>query len=84
MLENVHKYAHHTGVVSDDNIDDAWVFVCSLYGIGEKDVRGIDDARHSFFVKAKQDLDVLHPTHGALELHITRANYQAKIWLQAD
>ena len=32
----------------------------------------------------KRDLDVLPPTHGALELHITRANYQAKIWLQAD
>ena len=27
---------------------------------------------------------MLPPTHGALELHITRANYQAKIWLQAD
>ena len=37
-----------------------------------------------FFVKAKHDLDVLPPTHGALELHITRANYRAKIWLQAD
>ena len=37
-----------------------------------------------FFVKAKRDLDVLLPTHGALELHITRANYQVKIWLQAD
>ena len=35
-----------------------------------------------FFVKAKRDLDVLPPTHGALELHITRAIYQAKIWLQ--
>ena len=27
---------------------------------------------------------MLPPTHSALELHITRANYQAKIWLQAD
>ena len=35
-----------------------------------------------FFVKAKRDLDVLPPTHGALELHITSAIYQAKIWLQ--
>ena len=24
------------------------------------------------------------PTHGALELHITRINYQAKIWLLAN
>ena len=37
-----------------------------------------------FLVKAKRDLDVLPPTHGALELQITRANYQAKIWLQLD
>ena len=79
------KYAHLlTGVVRDDNVDDAWAFVCSLYGIGEKDVRGFDDARHTLFAKAKSDLDVLPPIHGALELHITRANYQAKIWLQAD
>ena len=35
-------------------------------------------------MKVKRDLEVLYPTHGALELHITRANYQAKIWLQAD
>ena len=42
-------------------------FVCSLYGIGENDVRGIDDARHSLVVKAKRDIDVLPSTHGALE-----------------
>ena len=35
-------------------------------------------------MKAKRDLDVLPPTHGALKLYITRANYQAKIWLQVD
>ena len=59
-------------LVRDDNIDDDWAFVRSVYGIGEKDVRVID-ARHSHFVKAKRDLDVLPPTHGA-ELHLTRAN----------
>ena len=48
-----------------------------LYGIGENDVRGIDDARHSLFVKAKRDLDEMPPTHGALELQITRASCQA-------
>ena len=80
------KYAHLlTGVVRDVGIDDAWVFVCSLYGIGEKGVRGIDEASHSRFVKAKRDPDVLPPTQSALELHITRANYEAKIlWLEAD
>ena len=79
------KYAHLlTGVARDDNVDDAWGFVCSLYGIGEKDVRGVDDTRHSLFEKTKRGLDVLPLIHGALELHITRSNYQAKIWLQAD
>ena len=39
---------------------------------------------HSLFVKVKRELDVLPPAHGAKELHITRENYQAKIWLQAD
>ena len=73
-----------TGVVRGDNVEDASAFVCSFYVIGEKDVRGIDDARHSIFVKVKRDLDVLPPTHGSLEKHITRANYQAKIWLLAD
>ena len=34
-------------------------------------------------MKAKRDKDELPPTHGAFELHITRPNYQAKIWLQA-
>ena len=65
FIKNVHLL---TRVVRDDNVDDAWTFVCSLYGIGEKDVRGIDDARHSLFVKAERDLDVLPPSHGALKL----------------
>ena len=36
-----------------------------------------------FFVKAKRDLEMLPPTHHALELHIKRQNYQDKILLQA-
>ena len=48
------KYAHLlTGEVRDANVDGAWAFVCSLYGIGEKDVRGIDDARHSLFCESE-------------------------------
>ena len=35
-------------------------------------------------MKAKRDLEMLPPTNYALELHIKRPNYQAKIWLQAD
>ena len=59
MLEKFIKFAHLlTEVVRYDEVDDAWVFVCSLYGILEKDIRNIDDARHSLFVKAKRDLDL--------------------------
>ena len=37
MLENVHMHTHLlTEVVRDDNIDDAWVFLCSLHRIGER------------------------------------------------
>ena len=44
------KYRHLlTGEVRYDNVDDAWAFVCSLYGIGKNDVIGIDDARHIHF-----------------------------------
>ena len=42
-------------------------------------MKGIDDARHNLFVEAKRDLEMLPPAHCALELHNTRANYQAKI-----
>ena len=60
------KYAHLlTGVARDDNVDDAWVFVCSLYGIEEKDAKGTDGASNNLFVKAKRDLEVLSPNHGA-------------------
>ena len=69
------KYAHLlTGVVRDDNVDDAWKRMSVVLMIP-----GI-----VFFVKVNHDLDVLPPAHGASEIHITRANYQAKIWLQAD
>ena len=48
------KYANLlTGVVTDDNVDDAWTFVCSLYGIREKDGRGIDEASHSLFCESE-------------------------------
>ena len=56
------KYVHFlTGVARDGNIDAAWAFVCSLYWIGETDVKGSDDTRYTIFVKAKCDLEVLPP-----------------------
>ena len=65
FIKNAHLL---TGLVRGDNIDDDWACVCSVYGIGENDVRDIY-ARHRQFVKAKRDLDVLPPTHGAVTFH---------------
>ena len=36
------------------------------------------------FVKAKRALEMLPPTRDALEFHVSRANYQAKIWISAN
>ena len=72
------KYPHLLGVERDDNVD-AEKFVCLLYGIEKNGVSGIDNVRHRLFVKVKRDLEMLPPTHNALELHIKRSNYQAKI-----
>ena len=66
-----------TRVGRDGNVNDGEKIICLLYGIIEKDVKGIDDARHSHFVKAKHDLEILPPAHDVIELHIARANYQA-------
>ena len=50
MLEMSIKYDHLlTGKIRNDNVDDVWVIVCSLYGTGENDVRGIDDV--NFYLK---------------------------------
>ena len=58
------KYAHLlTGVARDDHVDNAWAFVRSLHGVGEKDAKGINDTRHNLFVEAKRDLEMLPPTH---------------------
>ena len=57
-------------------------FVCHLYGTPEQHT--VDNARLQLFGKGKLGLEMLPPTRDALELHTARANYQAKIWLQAD
>ena len=36
------------------------------------------------FDQRKVDLEKLPPTEDALELHLSRADYQANVWLQAD
>ena len=55
----------------DGNVNDGEKYICLLYGIVEKDVKGIVDARHSSFVKAKHDLEMLPPAHDALRVTCT-------------
>ena len=62
-----------------DNVDDAWAFVCSLYDIVENDAKGIDDARQNNCESVTWPIGY-SATNNAFVKHITRANYQAKIW----
>ena len=59
-------------------------FVCNLYGSPE--LQTVNSVRVSMFSKAKANtgMELLPPTRDALELHVQRANYQAKIWLMSE
>ena len=70
------------GIGRDGELAPIEQFVCHLYGRPEQP--SVDEARLQLFGKAKKGLEMLPPTKDALELHTIRANYQAKIWLQAD
>ena len=70
FIKNAHLL---TGVVRYYNADDALAFVCSFYVIGKGMLEVLMMPGEVFFVKVKRNLHVLPPTHGALQLHITRA-----------
>jgi hypothetical protein len=71
-----------SGVGRDGELAPVEEFVCHLYGTPEQPTT--NHARLHLFGKAKKVLEMLPPTRDALELHAIRANYQAKIWLQAN
>jgi len=71
-----------SGIGRDGELAQVEQFVCHLYGVPAQP--SVDQARFHVFGKAKKGLDLLPPTRDALDLHSKRANYQAKIWLQAD
>jgi len=72
------------GVGRDGAIAEADQFVCHLYGA--PDVTGECGEARLAFIELGKSLESLPPTTNALELHMSRANYQAKvgIWLQAE
>jgi len=66
-------------------IQDIEKYLCRLYGCSSNDEHDpdVDTCRHRLFLKAKKALEFLPPTKDALDLHLQRANYQAKIWINA-
>ena len=70
------------GIGRDGELAPIEQFGCHLYGRPEQS--SVDQAMLQRFGKAKKGWEMLPPTKDALELHTIRANYQAKIWLQAD
>jgi hypothetical protein len=71
------------GVGRDGSMEEVEEFVCRLYK-AEDITTGVNAARARMFDKGKVALEMLPPTQDALELHLSRANYQARIWLQAS
>ena len=70
------------GIGRDGELAPIEQFVCHLYGTPEQQT--VVNARLQLFGKGKLGLEMVPPTRDALELDTARANYQAKIWLQAD
>ena len=58
-------------------------FVSRLYANTEP-VVGLNKLRLMMFQKGQKALEMLPPTKDAFDLHLARANFQAKIWLQAN
>ena len=66
------------------NLQEVEEFVFRLYGgCIETETVDIDLKRFNLFSKARKGLELLPPTKDAFELHCLRADYQAKIWLNA-
>ena len=70
------------GIGRDGHSAPAEQFVCHLYGATEP-TAGVNKGRLDLFQKGKKSLEMLPPTADSFELHLARANYQAKIWLHA-
>ena len=64
-------------------LEDVEDLVCRLYKSEVVD-SGVDKARARMFDQGKVALEMLPPTQDALELHLSRANFPANVWLQAD
>ena len=71
------------GVGRDGQLSDVEQFVCMLYKSPHAS-SGVDGARHDLFQKGNKALEMLPPTSDALALHMSRANYQTKVWLQSN
>ena len=72
------------GIGSDGELASIEQFLCGLYGCSpESHNTGVNTCRYRLFLKARKSLEQLPPTADALQLHVKRANYQAKFWVKA-
>ena len=71
------------GIGRNGAIEPVEEYICRLYGIRNV-TSGVIKGRFELFMKGKKDIECLPPTYDALKLHLSRCNYQAKIWLQSN
>lgn len=72
-----------SGLGQNENLDNAEEFVCRLYDAASS-LKCVNLIRHAIFQKGQKTLEMLPPTKNALYLHIARADYQAKLWRDAN
>ena len=72
------------GVGRDGDASSVARYLCGLYGCSKEHEPDINTCRYRLFMKARKSLEMLPPTADALELHVKRAYYQAKLWINAD
>ena len=72
-----------SGVGRDGSVEPVEEYLCMVYS-APCQFGGVNQARHDMFEKTQSELEKLPPTKAALQLHLARANFQAKVWLQSN
>ena len=69
--------------ISEESVNTIERFVCELYGKKMQEVNLLRYQLHCEGKAGKVEPQGLPPCKSSLQLHITRANYQAEIWRRA-
>ena len=88
LQNNVAKHSRalnllgETEMPSQEVIDGCTQYVMAIYCVKSK-CHDIDSLRYELFCKKQMSNSALPPTTDSLNLHITRANYQTRVWKAA-